>query len=127
MILEMMSYRVSHHSTSDDSFAYRNRADTEVWRTQDNPLTRLRKWLQRNGVWDDDRENETRARIRKAILDEVKIAENAKKACLSSIFDDVYAELSEEQEEQRSEMKRLMKLYPQEYDIDDHVDGIEGI
>ena len=32
ILLEMMSYRVSHHSTSDDSFTYYTRDEVEKWR-----------------------------------------------------------------------------------------------
>lgn len=127
ILLEFMSYRISHHSTSDDSFAYRKRADVEVWKHRDNPLTRLRKWLEKRGLWNEELENDTRKQIRNAILQEVKIAEQEKKPRLSSIFDDVYAELTEEAREQKEEMRRLMTEYPSEYDVDDHVGGLSGL
>lgn len=40
VLVEAMSYRVSHHSTSDDSFAYRAKGDVEEWKRRDNPITR---------------------------------------------------------------------------------------
>jgi 2-oxoisovalerate dehydrogenase E1 component alpha subunit len=40
VLIEAMSYRVSHHSTSDDSFAYRAKVDVEEWKRRDNPITR---------------------------------------------------------------------------------------
>jgi 2-oxoisovalerate dehydrogenase E1 component alpha subunit len=40
VLIEAMSYRVSHHSTSDDSFAYRSKVDVEEWKRRDNPITR---------------------------------------------------------------------------------------
>jgi 2-oxoisovalerate dehydrogenase E1 component alpha subunit len=40
VLVEAMSYRVSHHSTSDDSFAYRAKVDVEEWKRRDNPITR---------------------------------------------------------------------------------------
>jgi 2-oxoisovalerate dehydrogenase E1 component alpha subunit len=60
ILLEAMSYRVSHHSTSDDSFAYRARADVEDWKRRDNPIVRLRKYLERKGLWDDEQEQKLR-------------------------------------------------------------------
>jgi 2-oxoisovalerate dehydrogenase E1 component alpha subunit len=127
ILLEMMSYRVSHHSTSDDSFAYRKRDEVEAWKLSDNPITRLRKWLENKGIWNQELEKETRAEIRRAILQEVAVAEKEKKPPLSSIFDDVYSELTDEAQEQRAELKRLMLKYPDEYDADDHVGGIGGL
>lgn len=32
MLVECMSYRVGHHSTSDDSFAYRAKQEVEDWK-----------------------------------------------------------------------------------------------
>ena len=40
VLVEAMSYRVSHHSTSDDSFAYRAKRDVDEWMRRDNPITR---------------------------------------------------------------------------------------
>lgn len=40
VLVEAMSYRVSHHSTSDDSFAYRAKGDVEEWKRRDDPITR---------------------------------------------------------------------------------------
>ncbi|KAK5176298.1 hypothetical protein LTR16_011184, partial [Cryomyces antarcticus] len=49
VLIECMSYRVSHHSTSDDSFAYRAKVEVEDWKRRDNPITRLRKWMEGKG------------------------------------------------------------------------------
>ncbi len=127
ILLEFMSYRVSHHSTSDYSFAYRKREDVELWKNRDNPLTRLRKWLEKKGLWTEELEKTTRTQIRKAILQEVANAEREKKPPLSSVWDDVYAELSAEQREQKEELRQLMTEYPGEYDPDDHVGGISRL
>ncbi|MCJ1299238.1 hypothetical protein MMC08_002030 [Hypocenomyce scalaris] len=127
ILLEFMSYRVSHHSTSDDSFAYRKPGEVDNWKTRDNPLTRLRKWLENKGLWDEKLEMQSRAGIRKAILTELAAAEKEKKPPLRAIFDDVYAELTEEAEVQRKELKRLMLKYPGEYDTDNYEGGIEGL
>jgi 2-oxoisovalerate dehydrogenase E1 component alpha subunit len=127
ILLEFMSYRISHHSTSDDSFAYRNRDEVENWKTRDNPIRRLRKWMENKGLWDEKLENDTRTQIRKAILKELAAAEKEKKPALKAVFDDVYAELTEEQEAQRQELKRLMLKYPDEYDLHEYEGGIEGV
>ncbi|KEF53203.1 2-oxoisovalerate dehydrogenase E1 component, alpha subunit [Exophiala aquamarina CBS 119918] len=127
ILLEMMSYRMSHHSTSDDSFAYRNIKDLEPWTVRDNPILKLGKWLKKKGLWSDEQDEQARVQIRKDILSELKMAEREKKPKLSSIFDDVYSRLSDEQEAQRKEMRRLMMKYPGEYDLDDHEGGLGGL
>jgi 2-oxoisovalerate dehydrogenase E1 component alpha subunit len=127
ILLEFMSYRVSHHSTSDDSSAYRNRADVEAWTSRYDPLSRLRVWLEKRGLWSEQLDKETKTGIRKAILKELTAAEKEKKPALSSVFDDVYAELTEEMETQRQELRRLMEKYPEEYDIHEHEYGLQGL
>lgn len=127
VLLEMMSYRVSHHSTSDDSFAYRARDEVEKWNLKDNPIMRLRKWLEIKGLWDKEQESATRKQIRKEVLQELTAAEQIKKPKLKGVFDDVYCELTEEMEEQRKELRRLLEKFPAEYDIDNCDGGIQGL
>ncbi|KAK5707370.1 hypothetical protein LTR17_020766 [Elasticomyces elasticus] len=127
ILLEMMSYRISHHSTSDDSLAYRTQDEVDPWKTRDNPIARLRLWLQNNDLWNDELERSTRAQIRADVLREMKSAEKELKPPLSSIWDDVYAVYSEEQLSQRAELKRIMLEYPDEYDIDEYEGGIETL
>lgn len=127
ILLEFMSYRVSHHSTSDDSFAYRDRNDVDSWKAKNDPLARLRKWMEKKGLWDAARENESRQAIRADVLRELVAAEREKKPALRGVFDDVYAELTEEAEEQKEELRRLMMKYPEEYDLNEHEEGIQGL
>ena len=127
ILLEFMSYRISHHSTSDDSFAYRTRDEVNPWKTRDNPIVRLRRWLENKNLWSEELEKKTRAEIRRDILVEMKAAEKEQKPSLTSIWDDVYAEYSEEQQSQREEMKRLMLKYPEEYDNQDYEGGVQAL
>ncbi|KAH7141940.1 thiamine diphosphate-binding protein [Dactylonectria macrodidyma] len=129
VLLELMSYRISHHSTSDDSSAYRSSEEVALWKNspQRNSILRLRHWLEHEGLWDEERDKRERAQIRKDIIKELTLAEKEKKPALRAIFDDVYAELTEEAEAQRRELKRIMTKYPAEYDVNEHVGGIEGL
>lgn len=127
IILEMMSYRVSHHSTSDDSTAYRSSDEVKHWQTQHSPLVRLRKWLEYKGVWNEELDSETKSQLRKDIIRELSVAEKEQKPALREIFTDVYANLTEEAEAQSREMRRILLEYPQEYDVEQHERGIEGI
>ncbi|KAJ3464849.1 hypothetical protein MRS44_009635 [Fusarium solani] len=128
ILLELMSYRISHHSTSDDSSAYRSADDVAYWKSsQRNPISRLYQWLEHEGVWSEDQDKEARRQIRKDVIRELTVAEKEKKPALKAIFDDVYAELTEEAQSQREELKRLMHKYPEEYDAEQHVGGIKGI
>ena len=127
VLIEAMSYRVSHHSTSDDSFAYRARVEVEDWKRRDNPITRLRKWLQHQGLWDEEKEKAARSQIRKDVLKAFAEAEKEKKAPLRCIFTDVYEDLSMESREQMKELGRLLDEYPEEYDLVAFEDGRKGL
>ena len=127
VLIEAMSYRVSHHSTSDDSFAYRAKVEVEDWKRRDNPVTRLRKWLENKGLWDEEKEREARSSIRKEVLKAFATAEKEKKAPLRDMFTDVYEELSEESKMQMKELGRILDMYPNEYQVEEFEDGRKGL
>ncbi len=39
-LIEAMTYRIGHHSTSDDSSAYRSVDEVKQWDQKDHPITR---------------------------------------------------------------------------------------
>ena len=127
VLIEAMSYRVSHHSTSDDSFAYRARVEVEDWKRRDNPITRLRKWMELQNFWDEQMERDTRSQIRKDILKAFADAEKEKKPALREMFEDVYEEMSEESKAQMRELHRLIDQYPEEYDVSDFDGGKDSL
>jgi 2-oxoisovalerate dehydrogenase E1 component alpha subunit len=79
ILLQFMSYRVSHHISSDDSFAYRTRAEVEAWKIRDSPISRLKRRLENKELWNEQLEKETRTEIRQAIPKELALAEKEKK------------------------------------------------
>ncbi|KAF2149567.1 2-oxoisovalerate dehydrogenase alpha subunit [Myriangium duriaei CBS 260.36] len=127
ILIEAMSYRVSHHSTSDDSFAYRAKVEVEDWKRRDNPITRLRKWIEGKGLWNDDKEKEARSRIRKQVLEAFKAAEREQKPALSNMMGGVYEELTEEQVAQTETVRDIIERYPEEYDVSEYEGGLEGL
>ncbi|KAH0557079.1 hypothetical protein GP486_005131 [Trichoglossum hirsutum] len=127
VLIEAMSYRVSHHSTSDDSFAYRARVEVEDWKRRDNPITRMRKYLERRGIWDDGKEKDAREGIRKEVLKVFGEAEREKKPAIRELFKDVYEEEILEVRDQREELKRILEEYEAEYDFEEFEGGKEGI
>jgi 2-oxoisovalerate dehydrogenase E1 component alpha subunit len=127
VLIEAMSYRVSHHSTSDDSFAYRAKVEVEDWKRRDNPITRLRKYMESNGLWDDDKEKELRSSVRKSMLEAYRKAEKEKHPPLSAMMEDVYEVATEEQREQMAKMRAMVEKYPDEYDVSTFDRGIDGL
>jgi pyruvate dehydrogenase E1 component alpha subunit/2-oxoisovalerate dehydrogenase E1 component alpha subunit len=110
-LVELLTYRVAPHSTSDDPTRYRSNAEVEVWLRRD-PLDRLVRFLRSQNLLTDAEEErleqETSREIREAI-DEV---EASGPPPLSSLFDDVYAERPWHLAEQCQELERLPPRQP---------------
>ncbi|RGP71376.1 2-oxoisovalerate dehydrogenase e1 alpha subunit [Fusarium sporotrichioides] len=123
ILIEAMTYRVSHHSTSDDSFAYRARVEVEDWKRRDNPITRLRKWMEAQGIWDEAKEKEARTELRKEILKAFSEAEREKKPPMRSMFEDMYEEMTDDLKAQMKELKEMLDKYPEEYDVSEFEGG----
>ncbi|MSP24738.1 MAG: thiamine pyrophosphate-dependent dehydrogenase E1 component subunit alpha [Myxococcales bacterium] len=104
-LIEALTYRLSGHSTSDDASRYRPEPTLEPWLALD-PLRRVRLFLQDRVGWSDADEAGIGAEIQselKLVIDE---AERTAPPALTSMFDDVYAELPWHLVEQRDELLR---------------------
>lgn len=130
VLVEAMTYRIGHHSTSDDSFAYRGRQEVENWKKIDNPITRFRLFMESRGWWNEKEEEELKARLKNDVITTLKRAETLKQGDLRDLFTDIYGGeepwnlVSHEsmrtcyinhsytmQREQREELARLLKKY----------------
>jgi 2-oxoisovalerate dehydrogenase E1 component alpha subunit len=85
-----LSCSVGHHSTSDDSFAYRARAEVEDRKRIDNPLSRFRLFLESNGWWDAEAETELKERLKADVMKAFKYADSLKRCELGELFTDIY-------------------------------------
>lgn len=121
LLLEAMTYRQGHHSTSDDSTRYREIEEIEVWRNKHHPITRFKTFMTNNGWWDDEKEKELRKAERKSVLDHVKLAEQkAKPEAMENLFQDVYDEIPANLVAQQEELKQHVAKYPTHYSLDGH-------
>ncbi|KAH0665996.1 hypothetical protein KY285_027202 [Solanum tuberosum] len=118
ILVEAMTYRVSHHSTSDDSTKYRCVKEIEQWGTEKNPVTRFRKWIQTNDWWDDQNETKLRGNIRKQVVEAIQAAEKVEKPPLTELFGDVYDKIPSNLQEQERFIRDTIKRYPKEYPSD---------
>ena len=53
VLIEAMTYRIGHHSTSDDSTAYRSVDEVRYWDERDHPISRLRHYMVAKNWWND--------------------------------------------------------------------------
>ena len=118
VLIEAMTYRVGHHSTSDDSTAYRSVDEVKYWHEKDHPMTRLRKYMERLGWWDEGREASDRDECKKQVLQALTAAEKRKKPPLKDIFEDVYDELPQLLSQQQDSLTRHLQVHGREYPVD---------
>ena len=59
--------RIGHHSTSDDSSAYRSVDEVTYWDREDHPISRLRYYMLNKGWWGEDKEKEWMKQSRKQV------------------------------------------------------------
>jgi 2-oxoisovalerate dehydrogenase E1 component alpha subunit len=99
-LVEMITYRLGGHSTSDDPKRYRTPEEVELWAARD-PLTRMRRHLMGRDLWDDKQETRTRTRFETELGEAIERAEAKGPPDLASLFEDVFAELPWHLREQR--------------------------
>ena len=127
VLLECLTYRVGHHSTSDDSFAYRQRDEVEDWKRRDNPIFRLRKWMEARGCWGEEQEKEAREGIRRDLLKAFSEAEREKKPPIRAMFEDVYEKMTPDLQAQMRQLSEHLERYPDEYDFGEYEGGRDSL
>lgn len=107
-LIEAVTYRLSGHSTSDDPRVYRLEKEVEEMRRKD-PIPRFRRYLEKKGVWDPDKEQDLYRSTTGRITQTLKEAESAPTPPLETIFEEVYATVPEHLKRQREELQRARK------------------
>lgn len=105
--IEAVTYRMGAHSTADDPSKYRLEEEVEAWRTRD-PILRFRRFLERQGLWDEDMEKELREELSEHVSQAVEMAEAAGPPSWETLLQDVYAEQPWNLREQSEELSRML-------------------
>jgi 2-oxoisovalerate dehydrogenase E1 component alpha subunit len=104
-VIEAVTYRLSDHTTADDASRYRREKEVkEAWRTE--PLLRLRAYLTKASLWDDQREEELKADCAKQVDAAVEEYLNTPKQDTNTMFDFLFARLPKNTAEQRELARR---------------------
>ncbi|THF75937.1 thiamine pyrophosphate-dependent dehydrogenase E1 component subunit alpha [Cohnella fermenti] len=96
-LIEIMTYRVTPHSTSDNDLAYRTKEEVDHHKALD-AIPAFRAYLTELGLWSDEKEAELQARIRKEIDEATQYGENAPFQPVEDAFRYVYADSAPEGE-----------------------------
>ena len=141
MMIELMTYRIGHHTTSDDSLRCDDscvcvcllRGDSCViagigrYRTQEeidrealnDPLKRLALWMEGEGWWSKEEDAACRDAARKEVSEAMNAAELKPGPALSTMFEDVYGgELPWHLERQRQQLHEHLSMHGKAYETE---------
>mmetsp|Transcript_14753 Transcript_14753/g.10652 ORF Transcript_14753/g.10652 Transcript_14753/m.10652 type:complete len:196 (+) Transcript_14753:730-1317(+) len=122
-LVEAITYRTGHHSTSDDSTAYRNEEEMKKWdehlRAFSDPISRLEKYLLKKGLVKKEEQQQYREKAKAAVRVALKNGIAAKKAPIDDLFNEVYAELPKSLQDQKEELRAHLRKFKQEYPLDE--------
>jgi 2-oxoisovalerate dehydrogenase E1 component alpha subunit len=104
VLIEAMTCRLGAHSTSDDPTLYRGEEEVESWKCKD-PILRLRKYLEKQKLWDNDKEQELVKSITVEIDDAIIEAKACAKPNLHTLVEHVYFDVPSKLEQQYQEIK----------------------
>ncbi|XP_014488599.1 PREDICTED: 2-oxoisovalerate dehydrogenase subunit alpha, mitochondrial [Dinoponera quadriceps] len=116
VLIEAMTYRLGHHSTSDDSTAYRSADEIAKW-SNHTPLAKFRLYLESRGLWCREREQDLVKSIRKQVLRDFAEAETKSKPHWRELFTDVYKEVPKHIRNQMDSMEKHLEEFKEHYPL----------
>ena len=108
-VIELLSYRASAHSTSDDPSKYRPAGEASHWPLGD-PIARLQAHLVALGTWSDEQHSHLAAEVDSQVRDAQREAESygtmgtGEHHSPATMFDDVFKEMPWHLRRQRQEL-----------------------
>jgi len=103
-LIEAYTYRYGPHSSADDDTRYRPKGELEMWRTQRDPVTRMRKFLELRGLWSEEQEQKLQAEVKAQLAQAMEEAEKSPLPEPLSVLDYAYAERTPHLEWERQEL-----------------------
>ncbi len=97
--IEAVTYRRLGHSSSDDPSRYRDEAEVQRWEQRD-PVDRFRLYLERRGLWSQDRDDALVDEIATDVNRAIAQAEDAGPPGPETLISDVYDQPTAAQREQ---------------------------
>lgn len=107
VLIEAVTYRLGPHTTSDDPTRYRDPEVHDAWARAKDPLLRLRRWLERQGLWDEDQERAWTAEVDTRLAEATERMEQTPMPDPASVFDHVYAQMPPALRRQKQELTDL--------------------
>lgn len=99
VLIEAITFRMGAHSTSDDPSAYRKEEEVKKWENK-CPIRRLRLYLEKRGLWDEEKEQRFIAQVAEELDAAIASARETAPPPLESLIEDVYADVPEKLKEE---------------------------
>ncbi len=91
-LIEAVTYRLGDHTTADDATRYREDEELKMWEGRD-PILRLRRYLELQGLWDDDQETVLVEEATAWVETQVQLLEDMTPQEPEAIFTHMYHEM----------------------------------
>jgi pyruvate dehydrogenase E1 component alpha subunit len=100
-LIECVTYRIGDHTTADDASRYRDRDEVERWKQKD-PIERLRKYMEKGGLWSKSYDQavrlESKEKVEQAVHEQESFPPPDPRDIFRFTFQDLTAELKEQME-----------------------------
>lgn len=117
VLIEAITHRIGHHSTSDDSSAYRQ---LDSQKTEQNcPIARVRRFLESKHTIKPSQTLQWTSEARQAVLTALEQAEKLPKPKIENLFTDVYNELTPELLRQQQQLQNHLSKHENEYNLNE--------
>lgn len=107
-LIEAVTYRMGHHTTSDDASKYRPDTEVKEWEKKD-PLLRFRSYLKSKGLWDASYEKAVQDKAAEDVETAVTKAESAPLPSPEDVFISTYKQMPPKLTEQLKDLTDLLK------------------
>jgi pyruvate dehydrogenase E1 component alpha subunit len=106
-LIEGVTFRFGPHTTADDPTKYRTEKEIEPWKPLE-PLIRLRLYLKKKGLWNEEVEQKMTEEAQKEIDQAVKDVEAVPPPEPDEMFTSVFAEMTPQLKEQLEYLKSTL-------------------
>jgi pyruvate dehydrogenase E1 component alpha subunit len=104
VLVEALTYRLGAHTTADDPTRYQPPEELEAWQARD-PVARLRRFLERRGVWDERAEEDARQQVLGRLDAAMAEAERMPTPGINRLFETTFASPTARQLEQLAQAR----------------------
>jgi len=118
-VVELMTYRVGHHSTSDDASRYRQDEEAKAWQEEGmSGVGRFKRFLINQGVWSQEQDMKLAQETKKQAIQAIREGDKEKYCPIDEgLFEDVYDTPDWRLREQQAHLHKHLETHADKYDM----------